>query len=183
VLADKVLADKVLADSSSVDTGEPAEMFSSLSGPTQDLVLRECSALTDEIHPGLDLTREIMAVTDQRIGDVVLLREAGDLAGFAVCHAGPGSETGPGTCYIKFAAVRSGAGAADRLGLLLDRCEDYARSQDLARLEVGVNLSRHDAYRLLAARGHRTYRQGVAMHWRNEPGFSRPEVFVLDDGR
>lgn len=176
------LTDKMLTSSLSLDASDPAETLSSLAASMQDQALRECGALADAIYPGLDLTREIRAVTDRRIGDVVLLREAGSIAGFAVCHAGTGSETGPGTCYIKFAAARPGA-AAHRFGLLLDRCENYARSRDLARLEVGINLACHDAYRLLTARGHRTYRQGVAMHWRNQPGLSRPDSFVLHDGR
>jgi GNAT superfamily N-acetyltransferase len=163
--------------------GAPGESYSSLSEGERERVLGECSAITDEIHPGLDVTREIEVVTGQGIGDVVLARRAGSLEGFAVCHAGAGSETVAGTCYVKFAAARSGDGAAGRLGLVLDACESFAASRGLARLEVGVNLARHDAYRILQARGHQTFRHGVAMQRPNEAGFNRPDVFVLDDWR
>jgi AcrR family transcriptional regulator/predicted N-acetyltransferase YhbS len=172
-----------LTDKPVATDGAPGETYSSLGAAARERVLRDCAALTDEIYPGLDVTREIRVVAEQHIGDVVLVHEAGELAGFAVCHAGAGSETVPGTCYVKFAAVRPGAGAATRLGLLLDGCEGFAAAVGLARLEVGVNLARHDAYRLLAERGHRTFRQGVAMHRPNEDGFDRPDVFVLDDWR
>jgi hypothetical protein len=48
---------------------------------------------------------------------------------------------------------------------------------------AGVNLAREEAYRLMVARGFRTMIQGVTMHRPNEPGYSRPGLFVLDDWR
>jgi len=39
------------------------------------------------------------------------------------------------------------------------------------------------AYRAMQQRGFRTQLQGVTMHRPNEPGYSRPNVFVLDDWR
>ncbi len=68
----------------------------------------EVRALTDEVFGGLDLGREIAAVTDYGLGDTVLLRDDGTLDGMAVCHCGAGSEAGSDTCYVKFAAVRPG---------------------------------------------------------------------------
>ena len=160
-----------------------AETFTSLDPLARGHVLRECADLTGAIHPGLEVSREIASVTGQEIGDVVLVRDAGGLAGFAVCHAGAGSETGPGTCYVKFAAARPGDGAAVRLGGLLDACEAFAAARDLTRMEVGVNLAREDAARVLAGRGYRTYRHGLAMNRPNVEGFDRQDAFVLDDRR
>lgn len=159
------------------------DTYSSLAAPARDQVVRECAALTDAIHPGLDLRREIAAVHEQGIGDVVLLRDEGEVSGFAVCHAGAGSETGPGTCYVKFAAVRSGAAAPAHLGALLDSCEAFAAERGLTRLEAGVNLAREGAARVLAERGHRTFRQGLAMHRPNAEAFDRADVYALDDRR
>jgi hypothetical protein len=67
--------------------------------------------LTDAVFDGLDVTREICAVADQALGDTVLLWEDSTLVGVAICHCGPGSEAGGGTCYVKFGAVRPGRGA------------------------------------------------------------------------
>ena len=161
----------------------PAETYATLAAGAREQALRECTALTDAIHPGLDLAREIRSVTGQEIGDVVLVRDEEGLAGFAVCHAGAGSETGRGTCYVKFAAARSGEGAAGRLGALLAACESFAVGCDLTRIEVGVNLAREGAARVLEERGYRTYRHGLAMNRPNVAGFDRADAFVLDDRR
>ena len=86
-------------------------------------VLDEVHALTDAVFGGLDLGREIAAVNEYALGDTVLLRHDRTLEGMAVCHCGAGSEAGSDTCYVKFAAVRPGKGAAERYERLLDACE------------------------------------------------------------
>ena len=53
----------------------------------------------------------------------------------------------------------------------------------MAHVVAGVNTAREAAYRTLQRRGFRTQLQGVTMHRPNEPGYSRPELFVLDDWR
>ncbi|HET7515366.1 MAG TPA: GNAT family N-acetyltransferase [Gaiella sp.] len=160
-----------------------AETFTSLDAAAGEQVLRECAALTGTIHPGLDVSREIASVTRQEIGDVVLVSDARGLAGFAVCHAGAGSETRAGTCYVKFAAARPGDAAAGRLRGLLDACERFAAARDLTRMEVGVNLAREGAACVLEERGYRTYRYGLAMNRPNVEDVDRPDAFVLDDRR
>ena len=172
-----------LTDKQVASRGQQAPTLSLLDAPDRERALRECAALTGAIHPGLDLSREIASVIGQEIGDVVLERDGDGLSGFAVCHAGAGSETGEGSCWVKFAAARSGDGSAARLRGLLDSCEAFAAGRLLTRLEVGVNLARDGAALVLAERGHRTYRYGLAMNRPNEEGFDRPDAFVLDDRR
>jgi hypothetical protein len=50
-------------------------------------------------------------------------------------------------------------------------------------LMAGTNLARHEAYQHLLARGFRTAFQGVHMHQRNESGYCRPGLYVIDDWR
>jgi len=145
--------------------------------------LEACRAIAGAIYPGLDLTSEIDAVGNQVGGDTVLVRDGSEVAGFAVCHVGKGSEAVEDTCYVKFAAVRPGARGTALLGTMLDACEAFAAGRGATRLEVGVSLARESAARMLAARGHRTFRQGVGMHRPNAEGFNRPDAFVLDDWR
>jgi len=153
-------------------------------GDTERLqALEACCAIADAIYPGLDLTGEIEGVVAQDVGDAVLVREGGDVVGFALCHVGPGSEAVRSTCYVKDAAVRPGVGAEGLLVTLLDACEGFAAARGATRLEVGVSLAREGAALVLAARGHRTFRQGVAMHRPNAEGFNRPDAYVLDDWR
>jgi GNAT superfamily N-acetyltransferase len=140
--------------------------------------------LTEEIHPGLDLGAEIRTVLARNLGNTVLLWEGDSrLAGFAICHWGPESEAGAGNCYVKFGAVRPGAGDEDRFADLLGACTELAAAVHMPNVLAGVNLAREEAYRIMLSRGFRTQIQGVAMHRPNEPAYSRPGLFVLDDWR
>jgi predicted N-acetyltransferase YhbS len=147
-------------------------------------VLDEVHALTNEVFGGLDLGREIAVVDELRLGDTVLLRRDGALEGMAVCHCGAGSEAGSDACYVKFAAVRPGDGAAERYERLIDSCEGFAAESGLGRLVAGVDTGRLDAYRRLLARGFRTQQVGLAMWLRPDaPRFDAQADYVLDDLR
>ena len=161
----------------------PDECRSALISARRAAVLGECAALTDAIFAGLDVAREIDAVQDQALGDTLLLRDEDRLRGFAVCHVGPGTEAGGGVCYVKFAAVAPGPDVAAAFERLLILCERYAALRGAAQLVTGINTARAPAYQALLAYGFRTYAQGVAMQRPNEPGFNRPDVWVLDDWR
>jgi predicted N-acetyltransferase YhbS len=148
------------------------------------VALDEIRALTDELFPGLDLGREIVAASELGIGDTVLVRRVGTLEGVAVCHRGAGSEAGSDTCYVKFGAARPGAGAPERFERLLDACEAFAAESGLGRLVAGVSTGRLDAYRRLLARGFVAQQIGVAMWVRpEEPRFDTPAHHVIDDLR
>jgi hypothetical protein len=144
--------------------------------------LADCRELTDRIFEGLDLTHEIRAGHTQRLGETVLTQDGAALDGFAVCHLGLG-EAGSGNCFVKFAAVRPGTGAGARFEALLDACEALAARRGLSRVVAGVNTARHDAYRRLLARGYRPWLEGVLMQRPDEPGYARPDAFVIDDLR
>lgn len=161
----------------------PWAKYSGVPESEQAGCLQACRTLTQVLYTGLDVEREIRATHTQGLGDTVLLWEAGELVGFGVSHCGPGTEAGTGKCYVKFGAVRSGPTAGELFERLLDACEALAGTQGLSRLEAGVNMARHEAYRTMLARGFRTDIQGVAMHRRNEPGYNRPGVYLIDDWR
>jgi hypothetical protein len=140
--------------------------------------------LCEALFLGLDLAAEIRTCTLRNLGDTLLLWEGDSrLAGFAVCHWGPASEAGEGCCYVKFGAVRPGGGADARFAALLDACGALARSVGMENVLAGVNLSREEAYRQMLARGFRSRMNLVTMHRPNEPGYSRPGLYVLDDWR
>jgi N-acetylglutamate synthase-like GNAT family acetyltransferase len=140
--------------------------------------------LTETLYDGLDLRAELRTVFQRKLGDTALLWEGDSrLAGFAICHCGPESEAGEGVCFVKFGAVRPGPGAEDRFAALLDACAALAVAAGMTTVVAGVNLAREEAYRAMLGRGFRTQIQGVTMHRPNEPGYSRPGLFVLDDWR
>ena len=150
----------------------------------QTTLLDEIRELTDAVFRGLDLEREVVAAAAQGIGDTLVLPGDDGLDGVAVCHRGAASEAGSDTCYVKVAAVRPGAGAADRFERLLDACEAFASSSGLGQLVAGVNTGRLDAYRHMLSRGFRIEQVGVAMHLRpGEPTLDTPEHYVIADLR
>jgi hypothetical protein len=146
--------------------------------PDQSSRLADCAALTTTIYPGLDVSREIRACQQQRLGATVPLD---DRSGFAICHVGPGTEAGTGTCFIKFAAARTGSVGPFRW--LLDACEAFAIRQGVRRVSAGVSTARRDAYRMLGNRGYRVDLIGVAMHRPDQPGYHRSDALVIDDWR
>ena len=142
-----------------------------------------CRQLTEKILEGLDLRREIEAVRDQLLGETVLIFEKNELAAFAVCHFGPGTEAGKDICYIKFAAVSPSADAPKYFDRLIRACCSLAEKKNLSRLTAGVNLSRQEAYHQLLEMGFRIDTLGVAMQRPNEAGYNHPGIFLLDDWR
>jgi GNAT superfamily N-acetyltransferase len=174
----------VLAKETGSSARSPYTLVSTETEARRGAVLAEVRALTEQMLPGLDLGREIEATTALVLGDTVLTRRDGRVEGMAVCQCGAGSEAGSDACYVKFAAVRPGSGAADRFERLLDACEAFAAGAGLDRLVAGVNTGRLDAYRRLLARGFETEQIGVSMFRDPEaPRFDTPAHYVLDDLR
>ena len=160
-----------------------ARYWSDVAAVDRPALLAAARRLTDAVHSGLDVTREIESVTAQGLGDVVLTGAAHAPDGIAICHCGTGSEAGGGACYVKFGAVRPGAGGGDRLGALLDACGALARERGLDRVLAGVNTARRTAYRVLLARGWHVDLIGIAMHRHDDPATCHAEALVLDDWR
>jgi GNAT superfamily N-acetyltransferase len=160
-----------------------ATRFSALSAEAKAEALQASREVTESLYPGLDLSQEIAATDDQDIGDTVLVEGARGLAAFAICHYGPRSEAGEGFCFIKFGAVRQTSSADKDFGRLLDAAEALAVSVGVPKLLAGGNLARAEAYQHMAARGFRTVIQGVNMHRRNEAGYCRPGLYIIDDWR
>ncbi|MBA2454212.1 MAG: GNAT family N-acetyltransferase [Chloroflexia bacterium] len=160
--------------------GAVYERFSGMSGADQEHSVAACRKLTQDIQAGLDLTVEIQAVRDLNLGDTILLHDADGLQGFAVCHCGPGTEAGSGVCSVKFGAVRPGPDAAEAFSRLVSACETFTIKMGMQSLTTSVNTSRIAAYQMLLKRGYRSTFIGISMHRPNEPGYCRPDVFVIE---
>jgi len=150
--------------------------FSELSAAQKEELLAACRETTGEVYEGLDVSRELLAVDAQRLGDTILLLDGSKVSAFGVCHIGPKTEAGGDTCYVKFGAVRPGVSAQSNFENLLNSCEAYAAARGMGRLTAGVNMGRHEAYKIMVGRGFRTDLMGVAMQSANDPGFNRPGI-------
>lgn len=146
-------------------------------------VLAGIGGVAATVCPGLDLTREIAAVADQGLGDTVLVAEAGEIVAFGVCHLGPGSEAGSGTCLVKFGAARSGPGVERRFARLVAACEAYGAREGASRIGLGISTGRRDAYAHLLGRGYRLARTGVTMHRPDRAPYHDRSAFAIDDWR
>jgi N-acetylglutamate synthase-like GNAT family acetyltransferase len=161
--------------------------YSELTSNEKTKAIEECRHLTDQIYDGLNLEREIYSVEKQGLGDTILLlddnKSNGALVGMAICHCGPRTEAGSGTCYVKFGAVKPSQGSSEYFDRLLEVCESFAKSQELSRIIAGMNVGRHNAYRKMIEHNFRTDIQGVAMHKPNEAGYNTENIYVIDDWR
>jgi len=156
-------------------------LFSALSATGQAAALDQSRGLTEASFTGLDLRREIRAIEALRLGETILLEDAGGLAGIALCHIGAGTEAGEGALFVKFATVRPRA--APEFERLLDAIEALAAERRVQRITGGVNSGRRDAYGRVMARGFRAGLVGVAMHRPDIAGTLRPDVYIIDDWR
>jgi predicted N-acetyltransferase YhbS len=157
--------------------------YSCLSDDEKRRGLKDCRDLTDSIYEGLDLELEICAVDEQKLGDTLFTWNGSRLAGMAICHTGPGTEAGTGKCYVKFGAVRGGPTAPTEFPRLLAACGAFALLRGAGKLTAGVNLARLDAYREMLRAGFRSTSQGVVMEKDGQPGYNRPDAFLIDDWR
>jgi N-acetylglutamate synthase-like GNAT family acetyltransferase len=165
--------------------------YSELTSNEKTKATEDCRHLTDQIYNGLNLEREIYSVEKQGLGDTILLRDDNNnnnksndpLVGMAICHCGPSTEAGSGTCYVKFGAVSPSQGSSAYFDRLLDVCESFTKSQELSRIIAGMNVGRHNAYRKMIEHNFRTDIRGVAMHKPNEAGYNTGNTYVIDDWR
>lgn len=156
--------------------------FSAGTAAERESFLKQCYILTDGVFEGLNVNREVQSVFSQSLGETVLLWSDGALAGMAVCHCGPRTEAGTGTCYIKFGVVSSGANAGRHFEDLLTACEQLAAERSLTRMVGGMNMARREAYQLMLANGYTAIAQGVAME-QPDAGYNRAGIFIIDDWR
>jgi GNAT superfamily N-acetyltransferase len=172
-----------------VFAGRPGESarellcWSDVARDDRSALLAAAQRLTGAVHPGLDVTREIRSVVEHGLGDVVLTGSPAALDGLAICHCGPGSEAGSGSCFVKFGAARPGPGGEARFGRLLDACTALAHRRGLEWVVAGVNTARRTAYRAVLARRWRAELIGIAMHRHDDPAYNHADALVLDDWR
>jgi GNAT superfamily N-acetyltransferase len=167
------------------DRAPPAVSAENLTETTRsrDDVIRDIRALTSAAYPGLDMTTEISAVFERKLGVVLFTYDGETLADFAICHSGPGSEGMSDILFVKFGLVRPGPEAHDRFARLIRNCVGHASRNGLARVIMGTNTGRHDAYRTLLSHGFRSEFQGVRMHRPMVDIFDTPSAYALDDWR
>ena len=165
--------------------GMPANAapFSALPGEARAQALRDADTVASACFDGLALSRDIEQMSDEKLGETVLIRSGESILGFALCHFGPGSEGSTDQVFIKFAAVRPGRDAADLFHALLRACEALAAERGANRIIAGTNTGRTGAYRIMKEHDFRTDVNGIAMMRPSTDGYNLPHVYAIDDWR
>jgi GNAT superfamily N-acetyltransferase len=122
-------------------------------GPRErDALLEECTALTDAVSPGRDFSREILLTAEFALGDTVLLRDGGALAGFAICHAAPLVE-GRGRDELRVLKVV--LADARHMPAISHLVAAFARESMTHRAALRVQSNYESAYRAVVTAGGR----------------------------
>ncbi len=103
--------------------------FSDLFAGDKELCIQACKKLTHSIYDGLDVQREIRAVDRQRLGDTLLTWGGGELSGFAVCHAGAGTEAGSEKVLHQICRCAQRSQCRARISPHARCCCEFARSR------------------------------------------------------
>ena len=156
-----------------------AERYSSQYSERQKVSLNAAYQLTDEIYEGLDWRSEILLVEQRSLGDTLFVWNDTGLIGLAICHYGLGSEAARESCYLKLGAAKG----AEAFEQLIEECEVLAAMLGMSSLVAGVDTACVDAYRRIIARKFRPSVLSVSMHKPNRAGYSRRDVYVIEDRR
>jgi GNAT superfamily N-acetyltransferase len=138
--------------------------------------LAECRALLERLAPGSDYSREIALTRELALGDVVLVRQAGALAGFGLWHSAPLAAGRPAdeVRVLKLVATDSRAFAA-----LVGALESAALRIKLPRLSFRCQTRSLSAWHFLVDRGYRVHWTDLRMSLQDYPEATVSEGAVV----
>jgi GNAT superfamily N-acetyltransferase len=151
-----------------------------LSGAGHQLPHRidECRRLADQLAPGLDFTREIVLTRDLGIGDTTIVRDAGELLGFALWHSTPLAAGRAKDEVRVLKLVARDLAAFDRL---LDSLQATAASERVGRIAIRCQTEYAEAYLRLIAAGYRVHWTDLRMVLQDYPQVQPREGIVLSN--
>ena len=127
-------------------------LYGRLSARDKDDALAECLTLTQGMIPGYDYSREIALTDSLSLGDTLLMREAGRLVAFALCHTAPLVE---GRTREELRVLKMVVNDPSRFEVCCRALMDYARRSGTRRVAFRVQGEYVDAYARLVAMGAR----------------------------
>ena len=134
-------------------TSGAVELLSRGPGPAEQGIA-ECRRLTESLLPGVDFTREIALTRELAIGDITLIREAGELVAFALWHSTP---LAAGRPKDELRVLKLAARDPDAFDRLLDALPAAAAGERVNRVSVRCQTEFASAYLRLVARGYRVH--------------------------
>jgi GNAT superfamily N-acetyltransferase len=148
----------------------PPLLFGRLATRDKDDLLAECLTLTHGMVPGYDYSREIALTDSLSLGDTLLVRDAGRLVAFALCHTAPLVE---GRTREELRVLKLVVSDPSRLETCCRALMDYARRSGTRRVAFRVQGEYVDAYARLVAMGARVRWTDLRM---TLAGYSEPRA-------
>lgn len=130
----------------------PAQLYGRLTAVDKEAALAECLSLTQAMLPGYDYSREITLTDALSVGDTLLVREAGRVVAFALCHTAPLVE---GRTREELRVLKLVVSDVSRFERCCRALTDYARRSGTRRVAFRVQGEYLDAYARLVAMGAR----------------------------
>lgn len=130
----------------------PSPLLSQRSAAEQVDTMEACRALTQQVMPGYDFTRELELTEQLQLGDTVLLGDPSAPSGFAVCHTAPLVE---GRVRDELRVLKLVLARRAELPRLLGALTDTARRVGTRRVAIRLQGDYPEAYRTLMALGAR----------------------------
>jgi GNAT superfamily N-acetyltransferase len=146
------------ATSSSV---APTELLGRVPSGEREAALQECRELTDTLMPGYDYTRELELTEQLALGDTLLLRSDGRLAGYALCHTAPLVE---GRVREELRVLKMVLARRESLDAMLASLGDFARRSGTRRVAIRVQGEYGWMYRRLVEMRARVRWTDLRMH-------------------
>jgi GNAT superfamily N-acetyltransferase len=130
----------------------PALLFGRLSSRDKEDMLAECLTLTQSLVPGYDYSREITLTDSLSLGDTLIVRNAGRVVAFALCHTAPLVE---GRTREELRVLKFVVSDPSEFEMCCRALMDYARRSGTRRVAFRVQGEYVDAYARLIAMGAR----------------------------
>ena len=121
----------------------------------REAMIEGCRALTQELAPGYDYTREIALTHEMGLGDTLVLERSGRVEGFALCHAAALVE---GRARDELRVLKLLARNTADVEVLVAQVADYARRSGIRAAAVRMQSAYHELYA-------RLMRQGARVRW------------------
>jgi GNAT superfamily N-acetyltransferase len=133
---------------------QPVRDTERLSRGNTGALVKECAMLARTVAPGTDFTAQVLLTLELGAGDVTLVRQGGELTGFALWHSLPLASGRP---KDELRVLKLVARDLRTLEGLVDGLQADAVGERLRRVAVRCQTAYTDAYLHLVARGFRAH--------------------------
>jgi GNAT superfamily N-acetyltransferase len=130
----------------------PPELLARLGARDREETLDEVRALVERLAPGYDFTREIELTEALALGDTVIVRKDGGVAGVALCHTAPLVE---GRTREELRVLKLALAGNEVLDPMIVALCDFAKRSGTRRVALRIQGDYPAMYRTLVALGAR----------------------------